>query len=59
MTDYLFRPPRCTPESRAGLLLRPRTERRGGMLIERDVAVKVAPGEPLYVDVLPAGGERG
>ena len=51
MTDYLFRPPRCTPESRAGRPPEPRTERLDGMLIERDVAVEVAPGEPIYVDV--------
>ena len=51
MTEYLFRPPGCTPESRAGRPPRPRTERLGGMLIERDVAVEVAPGEPIYVDV--------
>src|SRR5437016_6286078 len=51
VTDYLFRDPRCTPESRAGRPPEPRTERLGGMLIERDVAVEVAPGEPIYIDV--------
>jgi hypothetical protein len=51
MTDYLFRPPRCAPESRAGAPPRPRVERHDGMLIERDVAAEVAPGEPIYVDV--------
>ncbi|MBO0774764.1 MAG: CocE/NonD family hydrolase, partial [Actinobacteria bacterium] len=51
MTTYLFRPPLSMPESRSGRPPEPRTERRPGMLIERDVAVEVAPGEPIYVDV--------
>ena len=51
MTGYPFRPPWNTPESRSGRPPRPRTEKLPGMLIERDVAVDVAPGEPIYVDV--------
>ncbi len=51
MTGYLFRPPASTPESRAGRPPRPRTEKLPGMLIDRDMAVEVAPGEPIYVDV--------
>lgn len=51
MTGYLFRPPWDTPEARAGRPPRPRTEKLPGMLIERDVAVEVAPGMPIYVDV--------
>jgi hypothetical protein len=58
VTDYLFRPPRCTPESRAGRPPRPRTEatvnngphvlHTGGRYPSR-----------LVVPVLPAGDERG
>ncbi len=51
MTGYLFRPPAGTPGSRGGRPPRPRAEKRPGMLIDRDVAVEVAPGEPVYVDV--------
>lgn len=51
MTDYLFRPPLSTPESRAGRPPERRTERRPGMIIERDIPVEVAPGEPVCVDV--------
>jgi len=51
VTDYLFRPPYHTPESRAGRPPQPRTESLPGMLIDRDVAVTVSPGEPIYVDV--------
>jgi len=51
VTDYIFRPPCNTPESRAGQPPRPRTEKLPGMLIDRDVAVMVSPGEPMHVDV--------
>ena len=51
MTGYLFRAPWNTPESRSARPPRPRTEKRPGMLIERDVAVDVTPGEPIYIDV--------
>ena len=51
MTGYVFRPPYAAPESRAGRPPRPRTETHPGMLIDRDVAVPVSPGEPLYADV--------
>ncbi|MEU6147467.1 CocE/NonD family hydrolase [Streptomyces sp. NPDC047081] len=51
MTEYLFRTPLSSPESRGGVPPRDRLERRPGMLIERDVAVEVAPGEHVYVDV--------
>jgi len=51
MTGYLFRLPWSTPESRAGRPPQPRTEKLRGMLIERDVAVAVAPGETIYIDV--------
>ena len=51
MTHYLFRPPLSAPEARAGHPPEPRTEHRPGMIIERDIAVEVAPGEPVYVDV--------
>ncbi|WP_369139030.1 CocE/NonD family hydrolase [Modestobacter versicolor] len=50
--EYLFRPPRSTPESRGGQPPRPRVERRPGMVIERDVAVPFGSArEVLYVDV--------
>jgi predicted acyl esterase len=51
VTDYVFRAPLSAPASRAGRPPVRRTERRPGMIIERDVAVQVAPGERLFVDV--------
>jgi hypothetical protein len=51
MTDYLFREPLCSPESRGGRPPEHRVTREPGMVIERDIAVEVAPGEPIYVDV--------
>ncbi|MGY1650267.1 CocE/NonD family hydrolase [Geodermatophilus sp. SYSU D01119] len=51
-SGYLFRPPRSTPESRAGHPPRHRVERRPGMVVERDVAVPFGDeGHVLYVDV--------
>jgi uncharacterized protein len=50
-SGYLFRAPRSTPESRAGRPPEPRTETRPGMIIERDVAVEVAQGDRIRVDV--------
>ncbi|MYS90098.1 MULTISPECIES: hypothetical protein [Streptomyces] len=58
MTDYLFRAPLSTPESRAGHPPRPRVERRKGMLIERDIAVEVSPGLHVYVDVYRPDNEE-
>ncbi|NEK85122.1 CocE/NonD family hydrolase [Blastococcus saxobsidens] len=50
--DLLFRAPRSTPESRAGRPPEYRREHRPGMVIERDIAVRVGgSGEHVYVDV--------
>ncbi len=51
MTDYLFREPLCSPRARGGRPPEHRVTREPGMVIERDIAVEVAPGEPIYVDV--------
>jgi predicted acyl esterase len=51
-TEYLFRAPRSTPESRGGRPPEPRVEHRPGMVIERDVAVPFGDeGSVMYVDV--------
>lgn len=55
--DYLFRDPCSTPESRAGTPPDPRTERRPGMIIERDVAVVVGDGRTIWVDVYRPDGD--
>jgi predicted acyl esterase len=54
---YRFRPPRSSPESRAGRPPEPRAEHRGAMLIERDVPVTTAAGHVIRIDVYrPAEG---
>jgi uncharacterized protein len=58
MTDYLFRAPRCSPRSRGGRPPEPRVEHAPGMVIERDVAVNLVPGEPIYVDVYRPDSSR-
>jgi uncharacterized protein len=55
MTEYLFRAPFCSPQSRGGRPPEYRVEREPGMVIELDIAVDVAPGEPIYVDVYRPG----
>ena len=54
--EYRFRPPRSTPESRGAAAVDPRTERRDGMLIERDVEIGTTAGHTVLADIYrPAG----
>lgn len=49
--EYRFRPPRSTPESRGARALDPRSERRPGMIIERDAVIPTAAGHTVVADV--------
>lgn len=58
MSDLIFRSPLMTPESRGGSAPHPRTEPFAAGVVDRDVAVEVAPGERIRVDVYrPESGE--
>jgi hypothetical protein len=57
-TEYLFRGPRSTPESRGGRPPEHRFENRPGMVIEKDIAVPYGTdGHVMYVDVYRPDGD--
>ena len=57
-TEYLFRGPRSTPESRGGRPPGHRFENRPGMVIEKDIAVPYGDqGHVMYVDVYRPEGD--
>lgn len=55
---YLYRNARNSPVSRGGQLPEPRTEAEPGMLIERDIEVRLTSGRSVFIDVYRPDGAQ-